>query len=167
MRHLNQVLSYIYIYIYIYIYTCVCVVWDNWISDFIPVPCLSIGLTLCGIHTIHCSFNVTNRPRSWNQQKILYGQNGRHFADGIFKRIFVDDFFLMSNESLLQFVPKGPINNISALEQIMAWRRPLSEPMMVSLSTYICANRPQCVKSLKTLGYIHTLFSKIWIFCNV
>ena len=37
----------------------------------------------------------------------------------------------------LMFVPKGPINNIAALVQIMAWRRsddkPLSEPMMVSL----------------------------------
>ena len=34
----------------------------------------------------------------------------------------------------LKFVPKGPINNIPALVQIMAWRRtgdkPLSEAMM-------------------------------------
>ena len=38
------------------------------------------------------------------------------------------------------FVPKGPINNIPALVQIMAWRRPgdkpLSKPMMVSLTTH-------------------------------
>ena len=35
----------------------------------------------------------------------------------------------------LKFVPEGPINNIPALIQIMAWRRPgdkpLSEQMMV------------------------------------
>ena len=41
----------------------------------------------------------------------------------------------------LKFVPKGPINNIPALVQIMAWRRPgaepLSEAMMVSLSMHI------------------------------
>ena len=47
----------------------------------------------------------------------------------------------------LKFVPKGPINNIPALVQIMAWRRPgdkpLSEPMMVSLLTHICTTRPQ------------------------
>ena len=46
-----------------------------------------------------------------------------------------------------RFVPKGPINNIPALIQIMAWRRPgdkpLSEPMMVSLLTHICVTRPQ------------------------
>ena len=45
--------------------------------------------------------------------------------------------------------PKGPINKISALVQIMTWRRsgdkPLSEPMMVSLLTHICVTRPQWV----------------------
>ena len=44
----------------------------------------------------------------------------------------------------MKFVPKGPINNIPALVQIMAWRRssekPLSEPMMVSLLTHIYAS---------------------------
>ena len=40
----------------------------------------------------------------------------------------------------LKFVHKGQINNIRALVQIMAWRRPgdkrLSEPMMVNLQTH-------------------------------
>ena len=48
----------------------------------------------------------------------------------------------------VKFVPKGPINNISALVQIMACCRPgnkpLSEPMMVSLLTHICVTQPQC-----------------------
>ena len=47
----------------------------------------------------------------------------------------------------LKFVPKGPINNIPAMAQIMAWRRPgdkpLSEPMIVSLPTHVCVARPQ------------------------
>ena len=50
----------------------------------------------------------------------------------------------ISIEISLKFVPKGPINNIPALVQIMAWRRsgdkPLSEPMMVSLLTHIYAS---------------------------
>ena len=37
----------------------------------------------------------------------------------------------------LEFVPRGPINNIPKLVQVMAWRRPgdkpLSEPVMVSI----------------------------------
>ena len=52
----------------------------------------------------------------------------------------------------LKFVPKIPINNIPALVQIMARRRPgakpLSEPMLVSLLTYIRVTRPQWVNLL-------------------
>ena len=47
----------------------------------------------------------------------------------------------------LKFVSKVRIKNIPALVQIMAWRRPgdkpLSEPMVVSLTTHICVTRPQ------------------------
>ena len=50
----------------------------------------------------------------------------------------------------------GPINNIPALFQIMAWRRPgnkpLSEPIMVSLLTHICITRLQWVnKEIKSV----------------
>ena len=48
------------------------------------------------------------------------------------------------------FIPKGPINNIPALVQTMAWCRPgdklLYEPMMVSLLTHICVTRLQWVQ---------------------
>ena len=54
----------------------------------------------------------------------------------------------------LKFVPKGPINNIPALVQIMAWHRqgdkPLSEPMLVSFQTYLCVIRPQWVKPVSS-----------------
>ena len=79
------------------------------------------------------------------------GQNGRHFADDIFKCIFLNENVWTPIKISLKFVPKGRINNIPALVQIMAWRRPgdkpLSEPMMVSLPTHICVTRPQWVKS--------------------
>ena len=77
-------------------------------------------------------------------------QNGRHFLDASFKWIFLNENVWISVEVSLTFVPRGPINNIPALVQIMAWRRPgdkpLSEPMMVSLLTHICVTRPQWVK---------------------
>ena len=77
-------------------------------------------------------------------------QNGRRFADDTFKRIFLNENARISIKISLKLVPKGPINNIPALVQIMAWRRsgdrPLSEPMMVSLLTHICVTRPQWVK---------------------
>ena len=74
-------------------------------------------------------------------------QNGRHFADDIFKCIFLNENTSISINISLKFVPQGRINNIPAWVQIMAWHRlsdkPLSEPMMVSLLTYICVTRPQ------------------------
>ena len=63
-------------------------------------------------------------------------QNGRHLADNISKCIFLDENAWISIKISLKFVPNVQINNIPALVQIMAWRRPgdkpLSEPMMVS-----------------------------------
>ena len=62
------------------------------------------------------------------------GQNGRHFPDNIFKCIFMSENFCILIWISLKFVPKVPINNIPALIQIMAWRRPgdkpLSEPIL-------------------------------------
>ena len=82
------------------------------------------------------------------------GQNGRHFADDIFKCILLNENVWTSIQISLKFVPKGPINNIPALVQIMAWRRPghkpLSEPMMVRLPTPICVTRPQWVKGTRS-----------------
>ena len=42
-------------------------------------------------------------------------------ADNIFKCIFLNENTWISIEISLKFVPKGPINNILALFQIMAW----------------------------------------------
>ena len=78
------------------------------------------------------------------------GKNGRHFADNIFKCIFFNENIWTLIKISLKFVPKGPINNIPALVQIMAWCRPgdkpLSEPMMVRLPMHICVTRPQWLK---------------------
>ena len=61
---------------------------------------------------IHQSFN-TLRPR----------QNGLHFADDIFKRLFMHENVWILPKISLNFVCKVPINNIPALVQIMAWCR--------------------------------------------
>ena len=73
--------------------------------------------------------------------------NRRQFADDTFKCIFENENEWILPRISLKFVPKVRINNISALVQIMAWRRPgdrpLSEPMMASILTHICVTRPQ------------------------
>ena len=64
-------------------------------------------------------------------------QDGRHYADDILKCIFLNENVWTPIKISLKFVPKSLIDNIPALVQIMAWRRPgdkpLSEPMMVNL----------------------------------
>ena len=83
------------------------------------------------------------------------------------KCIFLNENVWIPIQIWLRFVPKGPINNIPAMVQIMAWRRPgdkpLSEPMMVSLPTHICVARPQWVNTF----FICHSFSEITysLFC--
>ena len=63
------------------------------------------------------------------------------------KCIFLDENVCISIKISLKIVPEGPVNNISALVQIMGWRRlgdkQLSEPTMVDLLTHICVIQPQ------------------------
>ena len=89
----------------------------------------------------------TSCPRLSVINTLRPRQNGRHFSDDILKCIFLNENIWISITMSLNFVPKGPINNIPALVQIMAWRRPgdklLSEPMMVVLLTHTRVARPQ------------------------
>ena len=95
------------------------------------------------MHTIFVLTSCHTFPFNSSRPK----QNCRRFADDTFKRIFLNENVRISIKISLKFVPKGPINNISALVQIMAWCRPggkpLSEPVMVSLLTQICITRLQ------------------------
>ena len=106
---------------------------------------------MCGLLKVHSLilFKHTLRPR----------QNGRHLPDGIFKCISLNENVWISFEISLKFVRKGSINNIPALVQVMAWRRPgdkpLSGPMMVRLPTHICVTRPQWVTELSTFVKVH------------
>ena len=80
----------------------------------------------------------------WSLNALIPRQYGRHFVDDIFKSIFLNEDVWISIKMLLNFIPKGPINNIPKLVQTMAWHRtadkPLSEAMVVSLLTYIYAS---------------------------
>ena len=123
---------------------CMIITFSRFIRNHISSPSFRVFVVL-----IWCSLHINIlRPR-WNEQ---------HFVDDIFKRISFNGNAWISIKISLKFVPKGPINNILALVQIMAWRlsgdKPLSEPMMVSLPTHICVTRPQWVKSLVLLANI-------------
>ena len=95
-------------------------------------PTSSWWLQICWCQAVsnnHADSSIINtlRPR----------QNGHRFADDTFKRIFLNENVRLSIKISLKFVPKGPINNIPSLVQIMA--------LMVSLPTHICVTRPRWV----------------------
>ena len=52
----------------------------------------------------------------------LPGQNGRHIADNICKRVFMNIKCSVSIRILPEFVPKGPIDKKLALVQVKACR---------------------------------------------
>ena len=100
-------------------------------------PCFNMRIVFPGIGIPIIN---TLRPR----------QDGRYFAYDVLQCIFLNENVWISLKIPLKFVPKGPINNIPALVQMMAWRqpgdKPLSEPMLVIGPTHICVTRPQWVK---------------------
>ena len=79
-------------------------------------------------------------------------QNGRFLQDNIFKGIFFNENIWISLKISLKYVPKGAINNIPALVQIMAWHWPgdklSSEPIKLNLLMHIRVIQPQWVNIL-------------------
>ena len=109
--------------------------------------------------------DANQQPLDTNVNTLRPRQDGRNFADDIFKCIFVDENVWISIKISLKFVPKGPINNIPALVQIMAWRRRgdklLSGPRLARLPTHVCVTRPQWVNSNYSTWF--TIYiSKLW-----
>ena len=49
-------------------------------------------------------------------------QNGRHFADDVFKYIFMNEKLYILFQIALKFILQGPIDNKWALVQVVAWR---------------------------------------------
>ena len=132
---------------------------------------MRISLVLSGVISISLTNTdfqnrVLLQTHEWNGWSISITtlrvrQIGHNFADDAVKCNFLNDSFRIYIQISLKFVPKGPINNIPALVQIMAWRRPgnkkLSELMMVNLLTHICVARSQWVKPIK-----HNFFVEIY-----
>ena len=127
---------------------------SHYLSQWWPSSLLPYGITrsrdISAWINEHIFIN-TLRPR----------QNGWHFTDEIFKCIFLNEDNWISINISLKFVLKGQINNIQALVQTMAWRRPgdkpLSEPMLVILLMHICVTLPHLKSGMSLL--IHDLTS--------
>ena len=88
----------------------------------------------------HCLIINTMRP----------SQSGSLFPDDIFKYISMNENVWISNKIEPKFVPKGSINNIPTLVQIMAWHHQVTSHYLKqwwsSFMTQICVTWPQWVK---------------------
>ena len=92
------------------------------------------------------------------------------FRWGQFQRIFFNKNVWIAIKISLKFVPKGPMNKIPAMIQIMAWRRsgdkPSSYATLISLPTHICVTRPQWVNTNIHIVNCDYQYLVISVLCN-
>ena len=87
-------------------------------------------------------------PIAYDVDTLRARQNGHHFADNIFKCILLNENVWISIKISLKFVPKGLINNIPALVQIMNqwWLDYWHIYTSLGLNELICCIKdPNCV----------------------
>ena len=88
---------------------------------------------------VRFAYNGGDLLTHWGRNKMA-----AIFQTTFFKWIFLNKNVWISINMSLEFVPRGPINNVPTLVQVMAWRRPgdkpLSEPVMVRVPTHIYAS---------------------------
>ena len=86
--------------------------------------------------TSYITLYIVFRGQSVNTLRAR--QNGRHFANGIFKCIFLNENFWSLNKISVKYVAWGLIKDMTALLQIMAWCR-ISDKHL-SKAILICFN---------------------------
>ena len=120
---------------------CRCILFKENIDDYVNAGALAMELLQSyakpSIYVLYFKFHLHLYYVFWCPRKAINTlrpiQNGHHFLD-IFICVFLNEKVWISMAISLKFVSHGPMKNMSALVQIMAWRRsgdkPLSEPMM-------------------------------------
>ena len=84
-------------------------------------------------------------------------QNGRHFADDIFNHIFMNENIRISIQISPKFVLTAPIDNKSALVQVMAWRRPGDKPLGAKELSALWVKRSMSKRSVALLVFFFLL----------
>ena len=86
----------------------------------------------------YVNYNLTH----WGRDKMT-----ALFPDDIFKSMFFNEYAWILIKISLKFVPRDLIDNISALVQIMAWRRPGQNQYLNQwwiVDTYMCHYDSMC-----------------------
>ena len=101
---------------------------------------------------------MTPELYGWNDSVFncyLLGQNGRHFRRRHFRCIFMNKKICISIRISLKFVPKGPIDNKSAL----FGTKPLPEPMLTQFTDIH-------IRHLGEMSYVHSLNASLEESCH-
>ena len=92
--------------------------------------------------------------KHWSHELISPGQNGHHFADDIFRCIFMNEKFCILIKISLELVPMGPNDKNPALVQTRAWLRIAISHHLKKCSldsrTHICCTRGRWVNTCVT-----------------
>ena len=141
------------------------------VANHVLPMCYFLRMTQCEITNASAipvpwqRFHVSTRRVCFNTLRPK--QKFRHFADDIFKCIFLNKNVWISFMLSQIFVPRVWIDNIPASVQIMDCCRlgenRLSEPMMVILLTHICVTRPQWVYRTSTSVQENIMNEYQWI----
>ena len=126
------------------------------LADFIRIYWAMKKANTSGTNILRC-FDVLSRFGLSYQMLSLFNtlrprQNGRHFPDAISKCIFLNENAWIPTETSLKFVPNGPINNIPAQVQIIAWRRYLNQWWLVYRLIYVPLGLNE------SMGYVRVSF---------
>ena len=106
----------------------------HWSGRVIVMTTLPSPIALNIVNMIACS--VAGVGLTSVTYAVMSGQNGRHFADVLFKCFLLNENAWISIKISLKFVPKGPNKNIPALAHIMVWCRPGDKPLPEPMIDY-------------------------------
>ena len=98
---------------------------------------MTVNFTGTGF-TIHREVGLARYERSGQKSgfnSLRPRLNRRHFAVDVSKCNFLNESAWIPIKISLKFVPEGPINNIPALVQIMAWRRTGNKSLFEAMMT--------------------------------
>ena len=89
------------------------------------------------------------------------GQNGHTFPDSIFNCIFLNENVWILIKISPKFVPEDPVNDITALVQIMTWCRPGTKPLSEPMIVYWCIYASLGLNELKN-WFFYFRFTGKW-----
>ena len=133
-----------------------CFLLHVWITSYNPIELISMASTIIMINMIcTCIFVLKYRCGELIRQQFSRlthppWTNGRHYADDVFKSMFLNESAWILAQISLNVVPMGLIHSRWALVQEMAWRRTGASHYLnrcvSSFLTHICGTSGRCVK---------------------